>query len=307
MPPVASLLPVTSATARAYGPSAIGGSLKRFIELTLMLARTEFKLRYFGSVLGYFWSLMRPILFFGVIYVFFTVILNVGNTIPDYGVYLLTGIVLWNYFGEVTGNCVPCLVMREALLRKVRFPRLAIPLSVSLTAVFNLAMNFIAVFVFALVSGISPRLTWLWLIPIALGFIILATGVGMLLSVLYVRFRDMQPIWDVVSQALFYSVPIMYTAVKYKHLEHVALLNPIAMMVTQMGYAFIHPGLVFVGPTGVCSGPKPGCLPEYPMRSAAAASGGMLHVAIAIALIFVVFGLGLWLFTREAPLVAENL
>ena len=298
---------MTTATARAYGPSALGGSTKRFIELTLTLARTEFKLRYFGSVLGYFWSLIRPILFFGVIYVFFTVILNVGNTIPNYGVYLLTGIVLWSYFGEATSNCVTCLVQREGLLRKVRFPRLAIPLSVSLTAAFNLATNFIAVIVFALASGISPRLSWLWLIPIALGFIVLATGVGMLLSILYVRFRDVQPIWEVVSQILFYSAPIMYTAVKYNGLEHAALLNPIALMLTQMGYAFVHPGLVFIGPSGVCHGPMAGCVPSYPMRSASAASGGTLHVLIAIAIIPIVFALGLWLFTREAPLVAENL
>ena len=72
----------------------------------MTLARTEFKLRYFGSVLGYVWSLMRPLLFFGVLYVFFTQILKVGNGVPHYGVYLLTGIVLWNYFGEATGNAV---------------------------------------------------------------------------------------------------------------------------------------------------------------------------------------------------------
>jgi ABC-2 type transport system permease protein len=303
----ASLLAVTTTTAQAYGPSALGGSLKRFIELTLTLARTEFKLRYFGSVLGYFWSLIRPLLFFGVIYVFFTQILSLGGSIPNYGVYLLTGIVLWSYFGEATGNCVTCLVAREAMLRKVRFPRLAIPLSVSLTAAFNLAMNFIAVIVFALLSGISPRLSWLWLIPIALGFVVLATGVGMLLSVLYVRFRDIQPIWDVVSQILFYSAPIMYTAVKYRGLEHAALLNPIAMMLTQMGYAFIHPGLVFIGPSGICHGPTAGCAPNYPMRSAAAASGGMLHVLISIGIILLVFAIAWWVFTREAPRVAENL
>src|SRR5205807_5337716 len=89
---------LTSQAVTAYGPSALGGGVRRFVELTLTLARTEFKLRYFGSVLGYFWSLMRPLLFFGVIYVFFTEIINVGKGIPHYGVYLLTGIVLWNFF-----------------------------------------------------------------------------------------------------------------------------------------------------------------------------------------------------------------
>src|ERR1700754_3199795 len=114
-----------------YGPSALGGGVRRFVELTMVLARTEFKLRYFGSALGYVWSLMRPLLFFGVLYLFFTEILDVGKGVPHYGVYLLTAIVLWNYFAEATGNAVASLVTREGLLRKIRFPRLVIPLSVS--------------------------------------------------------------------------------------------------------------------------------------------------------------------------------
>jgi ABC-2 type transport system permease protein len=284
------LAAVTTTAARTYGPSAIGGSLHRFIELTLTLARTEFKLRYFGSVLGYFWSLMRPLLFFGVIYVFFTQIVNVGKSIPHYGVYLLTGIVFWNYFGEATSMSVPCLVQREALLRKVRFPRMAVPLSVSLTATFNLAMNFIAVIVFALASGITPAVSWLWLLPIALGFILLATGIGMLLAALYVRYRDIQPIWDVLSQILFYASPIMYTAPKYKGFEHAAMFSPLAMLLTQMGHAFIH-------------------IPYFttPVHSAGGGVGGILHVLGAIVIILGLFGLGWWYFTREAPRVAEEL
>ncbi len=105
---------MSTQAARLYGPSALGGSARRFLELTLTLARTEFKLRYFGSVLGYVWSLVRPLLFFGVLYVFFTQIVRIGKGVPHYGVYLLTGIVLWNYLGEATGNCVACLVAREA-------------------------------------------------------------------------------------------------------------------------------------------------------------------------------------------------
>jgi ABC-2 type transport system permease protein len=270
----------------AYGPSALGGSVRRFLELTMTLARTEFKLRYFGSVLGYLWSLIRPLLFFGVIYVFFTEIIRVGRGIPHYGVYLLTGIVLWNYFAEATGNCVQCLLAREQMIRKIRFPRMVVPLSVSLTATFNLAMNFIAVIAFALANGITPAPSWLELIPITLGYVVLATGVGLLLSVLFVRFRDIAPIWEVIAQVLFYSAPIMYVASSYKTLEHAALLNPLAMLATQTGHAFIH-------------------LPFFP--SALHAAGGGLHLAIAIAIIPGVLVLGLVVFTREAPRVAENL
>jgi ABC-2 type transport system permease protein len=286
---------VSTHVVSAHRPSALGSGPRRFIELTTTLARAEFKLRYFGSVLGYVWSLMRPLLFFGILYLFFTKILGIGKGTPHYGVYLLTGIMLWNYFGEATGNCVTCLVVREGLLRKVRFPRLVVPLSVSLTATFNLCTNFIVVIVFAISDGLTPALSWLELIPIAAGFVVLGTGLGMLLSALYVRFRDVAPIWEVTLQAWFYASPIMYTAAAYgsksrvnfgsKALEHAAMINPVAVLLTQMGHAMIGG-------------------PHYP---SAVSAGGRLPVAIGLALIPVTFALSWWVFTREAPRVAENL
>lgn len=279
-----------------HGPSAFGGDLRRFIELTVTIARTDFKLRYFGSALGYLWQLMRPLLFFGVIYVFFTQILHVGKGIPHYGVYLLTGIVLWTFFGEATGNCVSSLVSREPLLRKIRFPRLAIPLAITMTSVFNLAMNSIAVIVFALANGVMPRLSWLWMFPIVLGFITLALGVGMLLAALFVRFRDVQPIWEVVLQILFYASPIMYPAFKYGQFEHLALLNPFALMLTQMGHSFVHAHPYY----------QSGAL-QIAWRSAYATAGGLRNTLISLAIIPLVFALGLWYFSREAPYFAENL
>jgi ABC-2 type transport system permease protein len=292
-------------SAPVYGPSALGGGIRRFLELTLTLARTEFKLRYFGSALGYLWSLVRPLLFFGVLYFVFTVIFQIGKGVPHYGVYLLTGIVLWSYLAEATSGCVQCLVQREALLRKVRFPRMVIPLSVSLTSLFNLGMNFIAVLVFTLANGLSPRVEWLWLIPIVFGFVILATGLGMILSVLYVRFRDIQPIWDVVIQAWFYLSPVMYPVSKYAVLAtkyhisaqtatHVAMLNPPAVLLTQMGYALI-------GPTPSAAGGPPA------WQDAAYYAGSGFRVLLSLAIIVAIFIVGWWFFTREAPRVAENL
>lgn len=281
--------------AHAYGPSALGDDARRFWELTLTLARSEFKLRYFGSALGYVWSLVRPLLFFGVLYLFFTVILDISKGVSHYGVYLLTSVVLWSYFAEVTGGSVPSLVNREALLRKIRFPRMVIPLSVSLTAAFNLGLNMIVVIVFALLNGVSPQVSWLELIPIVLGFMVMATGFGMLLSAAYPRFRDVAPIWEVMLQAWFYCSPIMYAATQYSSfkavskfgsgLTHIAMINPAAMLFAQAGHAVIG------GPT----------LPSAP------AVGGALSTILAIAIILAVFALGWWFFTREAPRVAENL
>lgn len=275
----------------SYGPSALGGSARRFVELTVTLARTEFKLRYFGSVLGYVWSLMRPLLFFGVLYVFFVKIIHIAKG-PYYGAYLLTGIVMWTYLSEATSSCVTCLLQREAMLRKIRFPRMVVPLSVSLTAAFNLAVNFIAVLIFAFISGVTPSALWLEMIPIVLGLVVLATGIGMLLSAMYVRFRDVQPIWDVCQQAWFYGSPIMYPVTAYaskklpEWVPHVAMINPLATLIAQMGHAFIDPS-------------------GYP--TAAEAAGGWGPVIAAIGIILGVFALGWWVFTREAPRVAENL
>jgi ABC-2 type transport system permease protein len=291
---------MTTDTARVYGPSALGGDIRRFIELTTTLARSEFKLRYFGSVLGYVWSLMRPLLFFGVLYLFFTQVIKLGKDIPHYGVYLLTGIVLWNFLGEATNGCVNCLVTREALLRKVRFPQMVVPLSVSLTATFNLALNCLVVVAFALLNGVTPTVRWVEMIPIVLAFVVLATGLGMLLSALYVRFRDVQPIWEVLFQAWFYCSPIMYVASAYDKrfhgpFERIALLNPVATLLTQMGH-------VFIGNTFGPLQPKNGSFPGAPT-----AARGYLVPVIAIGLIFAIFALGWWVFTREAPRVAENL
>jgi ABC-2 type transport system permease protein len=284
------------------GPSAFGGSFARFVELTLTLARTDFKLRYFGSALGYFWQLIRPLLFFGVIFVFFTQILHVGSGVPHYGVYLLTGIVLWTFFGEATGNAVVSLVSREAMLRKVRFPRLAVPIGTTLTSIFNLCMNFIAVIVFALLNGVSPSWSWLEMIPIVGGFLVLALGFAMLLSALYVRFRDVQPIWEVLTQVLFYATPIMYPAYDYAKYEHIAFINPFAVLITQMGHCFLH----FYGKVHVVRTDGK-ALFVAPFPNAHAAAGGWDTLAIGVALIPAIFALGLWVFVREAPNVAENL
>lgn len=282
------------ASHRVHAPSAMGGGLQRFWSLTFMLARTEFKLRFFGSVLGYVWTLVRPLMLFGVMLFVFTVILDINkdNPTPHYPEYLLTSLILFIYFQETTSGAVGSLVGRENLLRRVRFPRLVVPLSVALFCFFNLCMNLVVVFIFILAAGIDPRWSWLEMIPLVGLLVIFASGVGMLLSALYVRFRDVQPIWEVFLQLLYYGTPILYTvetATKHEFLNipfaRILVINPLGAIVTQARKALLQP-----------SAP-----------SAAATLGGVPRLLIPLGIVAGLFALGLWYFNHEAPLISEKL
>jgi ABC-2 type transport system permease protein len=275
-----------SAPATFRGPSAFGGDLRRVGNLTVMLARTDFKVRFFGSVLGYVWTLVRPLLLFGVLYLVFTKVVRFGDGVPHYPVYLLTSLMLFSFFGETTTRGVTSLVDRESLLRKVRFPRVAIPLSVALHASFYLGLNLLVVFVFVFANGIEPRWSWLELIPLVALLILLATSVAMLVSALFVRYRDVQPIWEVILQILFYASPVIYVITAMpESIQQEAAANPIAAILTQIRHALIDPG----APT------------------AGEAIGGDVYLLIPLAIVVGLAALGLWVFMREAPRIAEDL
>jgi ABC-2 type transport system permease protein len=275
-----------SAPAAAAPAGAVVGDTRRFLALTWTLAVTEWKLRFYGSVLGYFWQLARPFAFFGVIYVVFTQIVDLGDQIKNYGVYILFALVLFTFFAEVTSGCLRSLMNRENLLRKVSFPRLAIPMSVTLTGLFNLAGTLVAVFVFAAVSGVYPDWSWLELPVLVLLLALLSSGVGMILSVLYVRYRDVEPIWEVLTQILFYGSPVLYVSTLVDECcrkPYVAL--PLASLFTEMRHAIV----------------------DSSAPDAASAIGGSLRLLLPLAVIFGAFAFGLWLFNRESPRIAEHL
>jgi len=260
--------------------------LRRFWALTWTLAVTDWKLRFYGSVLGYLWSLMRPFLLFGVIYLVFSEFAKVGDDIKHYPVYILFALVLFQFFAETTANGLRSLVDREHLLRKVRFPRLVIPLAVTLTSLFNLLMTLLAVLVFAIANGVYPRLSWLQLPVLVALLAVLSVGVAMLLSALFVRYRDILPIWEVFSQALFYASPILYvTTMVPESFQHAYVAAPLAAIFCQMRYAVIDP-----------TAPP-----------AWEAIGGAPRLLIPLGIIAVSFILGWWVFHREAPRIAENL
>jgi ABC-2 type transport system permease protein len=278
-----------SATARpVIGPSAIGTDLRRFFVLTWTIAVLEFKLRFFGSVLGYLWQLMRPLLLFGVIYLVFTQAFKLAANVPFYPVILLTGIVIFTFFADATGTAVTSVLDRENIVRKIHFPRLAIPAAVVVTALLNFGLNLLVVLIFMAASGVRPHWGWLEMPFLVAYLIVFALGVSMLLSAWYVRYRDIKPIWDVLLQIIFYGSPVLYVLdrVDIEWIKDLMLhLNPLAPLLVQVRHAIIDP-----------SAP-----------SAATEMGGPIHLLVPIGLVCAIFAGGLYVFAREAPRIAEDL
>ena len=265
------------------GPSALGGGWRRSLELLYLIASNEFKRTYFGTVLGYLWSLCRPLLLFAVMYTVFTHIVKLGKAVPDYPVLLLFNIVLFGFFQEATSTSVGSVVAQEAIVRKTQFPRIVIPLSVVLTAGFNLGLNLIVAFIFILAYGVSPMWTWLLLPVLLLWLFTLTTAISMLLSSLYPRFRDMGIIWGVFVTALFYATPVLYPLDKVSGtLATVISWNPLTPL-----FEFARKWII------------------DPER--ADQDGGLGHRDPARALGLDLRARGLVVFNREAPRIAEEL
>ncbi len=278
------------------GPRALGDSWTRFWHLAYNIARNEFKLKFFGSALGYLWQVMRPLLLFGVLYVVFVLIFHVdkakGAAAHYYGAQLLGSLVLFTCFGEATSGAVRSVVDRENLVRKIQFPRLAIPISVVLLALFNLALNLVVVLIFALIEGVRPLWSWLELPLIVLMLLVLTTGVAMLLSALFVRFRDISPIWEVLSQILFYSAPVIIPAETVRSelgasslAYHIYTLNPLVAIFQQFRHAMINRSTL----------------------SAGQIMGSWAALLEPMALVAVIIAVGFWVFNREAKHIAEDL
>lgn len=185
-------------------------SPRKLAAITVTIGWSEFKLRYAGSALGYLWSISKPLILFAVLYTVFSKVLRFGEGIPNYPLMLLLGIVLWSFFAETTTAGVSVLVAKADLLRKVAFPSIVLPLSVALTAAMAMLFNILAVLVFIFAKDIRPTLSWFLLIPLGLELVAVTVGFTLILSALYVYFRDVGQIWEVLGQALFYATPIVY-------------------------------------------------------------------------------------------------
>lgn len=271
-----------------HGPSALGGGRRRFFDLLFLISVSNFKKDYFGTVLGYFWSVLRPLMVFGVLLVVFTRIFRIGSGIENYPVFLLFNIVLFSFFQEATMSATTSVVLQEGIVRKTRFPRLVIPLATVLTAFFNFCANFLAVAVFMVAFGIEPIWTWV-LFPFAVGFLLVVTAaVATLLSALYVRFRDVRIIWSVATTVLFYGSAVLYPidiVPEEGILREVLFINPLVPFFIEVRHWFIDAD-------------APGAIE---------AAGGVVNLLPALVILICALAASYLVFSREAPRIAENL
>jgi ABC-2 type transport system permease protein len=253
------------------------------------LVRTDFKLRYQGSALGYAWSLLRPLLLFLILYIVFVRFLKIGGDIPHFPVYLLLGIVMWNFFNEMTVLSLGSIVGRGDLIRKIRIPRWIIVLSSSISALINLFLNLLVVGVFMIVNDVNVLASALWFPLILAEVYVLALGCSLFLSAAFVKFRDIGYIWEVIMQAGFYLTPVLYpmSQIPNETFRKIILLNPMAQAIQDARFSLISHD------SGV-------------MTISRVFDGGP-YVLIPFIVVGVVVALGVVYFRKESKYFAENI
>ena len=211
------------------------------------LVKTDFKLRYQGSMLGMVWSVLKPLMLFAVMYVVFVRFLRLGAGIPHFAVSLLLAQTLWSFFQESTSQGMRAIVDRGDLLRKINFPRYIVVISSTVSAFINLLISLVVVLIFMIINGVEFRPTLLLFPLIVTELYIFALAIAFLLSTLYVKFRDIGHIWDVVMQIWFYVTPIIYPLSQIINMSGFGLVvaklmlivNPMAQIIQDARYALV--------------------------------------------------------------------
>lgn len=252
------------------------------------LVITDFKLRYQGSVLGYAWSLLKPLFLFAIMYVVFGMLIKIGS-VEHYAVYLLLGIVLWTFFSEATNQGMGSIVGRGDLIRKISFPKYIIVLSTTISALINLVLNLAIVAVLMLLNGVHLQLSILMLPLYIFELYLLALGLAFYLSAVNVKYRDTIHIWEIIMQAAFYATPIIYplsiVIEKSEFIAKLLLLNPIAQAIQDARYSTITHETVTL----------PGL------------SNNIFYILIPYLIVIVVFVGGTLYFKRHSKYFAENI
>lgn len=249
------------------------------------LVRADFKVRYQGSVLGYAWSLLRPLFLFAVLYVIFVYIIPLGKGVEHYPVYLLTGVMLWNFFSEATNQGLSSVVARGDLIRKINIPRYLLVISTSLSALINLILGLLVIIIFALFNGVAPSLNWFFMLPLIFELFALSVGISFLLSSLFVKFRDIAYIWEVVLQIGFYASAIIFPLSSVPtHLLPWFFLNPVVQIIQDARYVLATNTSITIWSTV-----------------------GWVRTAVPFLIIIIISVFGGWVFKRRSKTFAEDI
>jgi ABC-2 type transport system permease protein len=252
------------------------------------LVKTDFKLRYQGSAIGYLWSILRPLLLFLVMYVVFVRFLRFGKGISHWPVAMLLGTVIWTFFNEATIRSILTIVNHGGLLRKLYFSKIVIVLSEILGALINFGINLAVVFIFMLINGVHLGPEALLVVPLTIELLILTAGICMLLSTWYVKFRDIAQIWEVLMQAGFYATPIIYPLAQVEQVNQtvakIILLNPISQILQDFRFVLMDNSTYY---------------------QPAIATIHSLWAFVPYVISFVIFGIGYRVFNKNSQYFAE--
>ncbi len=246
---------------------------------TLLRALTisDFKLRYHDSLLGILWSFLKPLFLFSILYTVFSVFMHFP--IPHYGLYLLLGIIIWNFFTEATTLSLRSLVQKAPLIRKIYFPREILVLSSTLIALMNFGLSLFIFWLFALFAGVYPSFSLLLLILWVTELYFLTLGVSLGLSALNAKFKDIEHIWELLLPLGLWVTPIVYSIEMVPTQYHwLFLYNPMAIIVQSARQAVLGGSLPAVN-----------------------------SLAITGVIVLLVFAFGYWIFQIYAPSFAEEL
>lgn len=248
----------------------------------------DFKARYTDAALGYIWSLVKPLAYFGVLWLVFAHLLRTENQTEDFTLFLLIGILLFLFFIDAVSAMLPSIVEGGATLRRLAFDPILIPLSASVAIAITFCVNVLAFVIFAAIQQVEPRIEWLLVVPLLLELYLFTIGLGLLVSALYVRFRDISQVWELLASLLFFACAIFYpVGILPDWAQKVAFLNPFVQVMQDIRHAML----------GGASGP-------YDVSAGDVFPGGRL---IPIAIVLLLFGAAVLVFRREGRYFAQRI
>jgi ABC-2 type transport system permease protein len=172
--------------------------------------------------------------------------LKFGAGIPFFAASLLLAIVLWGFFQETTSQGMTAIVGRGDILRKINIPKYIVVVSASVSALINLGINLVIVLIFALISGVELHWSMLVLVPVIIELYIFALSVAMILAALYVKFRDLSHIWEVIMQAAYFATPIIYPISMIMSINATAakilMLSPMTQIIQDARHFVVYSG-----------------------------------------------------------------